>query len=512
VILFIEPISKNIGMYVPAYPLPLMEIGSFVKSNRPESDIGVISIPVDYGLPLTQEGKEQINQRLLKDISEMKPKGVGISCTAISQAEEMIQLCELIKGYDPDIFIFLGGYFPTVYHEEIWKRTSAVDVIVMGEGEVPSLKIIERLENGKNPLDNNIPNLSWKQDGKIHHTEKSNGFNLNEKAPLNLELLRYPRAYDILPYAFSRGCTYQCHFCMENLIRPSRTEVPYEIIRRDLNYLAQKSNAHTLLISDALFHSFHLFPLIRSLNMKVNFETRCEIMDPSLLGEIADICGTVALGFESASYSTLKRMNKVKDRAHYESYLSNTISTFKAAVKNNISIVVFMIAGYPGDTREDLQATLDFAKDLAHQSGPGGHIFKIGECRAYPKTKIYDLASSLSDCTFSDDGFFGENIITRPSSDLDFDTVLAYMDEIFALSNITPKMQHTILGVMPFFRIPAQALRDEIVPDSCYIGKNRGVFNIKGDSLETYRALFPRLAEKYKKWMSDQRSRRDLNL
>ena len=27
-ILFIEPISKNTGMYVPAYPLPLLEIGS----------------------------------------------------------------------------------------------------------------------------------------------------------------------------------------------------------------------------------------------------------------------------------------------------------------------------------------------------------------------------------------------------------------------------------------------------------------------------------------------------
>ena len=78
-------------MYVPAYPLPLMEIASFVKFNRPESDIRIISIPVDYGLPLTQEGKEQINQRLLRDIAELKPKGVGISCTAISQAEETIQ-------------------------------------------------------------------------------------------------------------------------------------------------------------------------------------------------------------------------------------------------------------------------------------------------------------------------------------------------------------------------------------------------------------------------------------
>ena len=511
-ILFIEPISRNIGMYVPAYPLPLIEIASFVKFKRPDLDIGVISIPVDYGLPLSQEGKEQINERLLKDISEMKPKGIGISCTAISQAEETIQLCELIKGHDPNIFIFLGGYFPSIYHEEIWGRTSAIDVIVIGEGEVPSLKIIGALEQGKNPLDSKIPNLSWKKEGKIYRSRKSKGFDLNNKGPLNLDLLRYPRAYEILPYAFSRGCNYQCHFCMEDLIRPLRTVVPEEIVRRDLNQLSKQTNAHTLLISDALFQSFHLFPLIRSLDMKVNFETRCEIMDPSILDDIADMCGVLAIGFESASYNTLKRMNKVRDRAHYEMYISNTIDTFNAAVRNNIPIVVFMIAGYPGDTEEDLQASLDFARELSRHSGPGGHIFKIGECRAYPKTKIYDLASSLPDCMISEDGYFGDNIIKKPSKDLDFETVLAYMDEIFNLSNNTPKIQNTISGVMPFFRIPAQALRDEMIPDACYTGNNRAVFNIMGESLETYRISVPLLIEKYKKWMSDQRSRRDLNL
>jgi len=175
-ILFIEPISKNIGMYVPAYPLPIMEIASFVKFNIPELEIGIISIPVDYGLPLTQEGKEQIYRELLKDISEIKPSGVGISCTAIAQAEEVIYLCELIKEYDPNIFIFLGGYFPTIYYEEILSRTYAVDLIVIGEGEVPALKIVELLEKGKNPINEKIQNLAWKKDGRIHLTEKGPRF------------------------------------------------------------------------------------------------------------------------------------------------------------------------------------------------------------------------------------------------------------------------------------------------------------------------------------------------
>jgi hypothetical protein len=509
-ILLIEPISKNIDMYVPAYPLPLMEIASFVKFNIPEVEIGIISMPMDYGLPLTKKGKKQIYQEFLKEISEIKPKGIGISCTAISQAEEVIQLCELIKGYDPNIFIFLGGYFPTIYYEEILSRTSAVDLIVAGEGEIPALKIVELLERGKNPINENIPNLAWKKDGHIHLTKKGGRFDLKKKALLNLELLRYPKAYDILPYAFSRGCHYHCNFCMEEFMRPVRKKVPSGIIQRDLTNLSLQSNTHTLMISDALFKSFDLFPFLRSLGMKVNFETRCDVLDPSIIHQIADICGALALGFESASYHTLRRMNKVRNRVHYQKYISNTIEIFKEAVKYEIPIMVFMIAGYPGDTEKDLEESLLFVRELSKNSGPGGYVFKVGECRVYPKTKLYGISSSMPDVVFDNDGVFGQNIVRQPSKDLDFETVLNYMRKIFNLSNITPKLQTILFNMMPFFRLPAHALQDDMIPDICFRDNKREIFNVQGKSLLIFRKLAPKLAERYKRWMSSERSARIL--
>lgn len=511
-ILFIEPISRNIDMYVPAYPLPLMEIASFVKSNLPQEEISIVSIPVDYGLPLTQEGKKQIYRELIRDISAMRPRGVGISCTAIAQAEEVIHLCELIKEGDPSIFVFLGGYFPTMYYAEIFSRTSSVDLIVIGEGEVPALRIIECLKRGKNPIRENIPNLAWRKGDQIELSRKGVRFDLDRKALLNLELLRHPRAYDILLYAFSRGCPYQCNFCMEESVRPVRREVPLEIVRTDLKNLSFQSNSHALLISDALFNSFGLFPLLRSLGMKVNFETRCDIMDPSIISDIADVCGVFALGFESASYDTLKRMNKVRDRAHYEQYISNTVAIFKEAVRSEIPIVIFMMAGYPGDTQEDLERSLAFAKELSKSSGPGGYVFKIGECRAYPKTKTYDLASSSPDVVFDDDGVFGQNVVRQPSKDLGFETVVAYMKEIFELSKNTPKLQENLLNMMPFFRLPADAFRDHMIPYPCFRNDNRDILNVTGESLSIFREALPGLTKKYRKLMSDQRSTRNLRL
>jgi radical SAM superfamily enzyme YgiQ (UPF0313 family) len=203
-------------------------------------------------------------------------------------------------------------------------------------------------------------------------------------------------------------------------------------------------------------------------------------------------------------------MNKVKDRSHYEKYISNTTAIFKEAVRNEIPIVVFMIAGYPGDTEEDLKESLVFAKRLSKNKGPGGHIFKIGECRVYPKTKIYDLALSLKDVVFDDDGVFGQNIVRQPSKNFDFAAVLSYMKKIYDLSNPTSKIQDILLNIMPFFRLPAHALKDDLIPNSCFRGKDREIFSIQSESLSAFRPIAPKLIDKYADLMSEQRSVRDL--
>jgi hypothetical protein len=84
------------------------------------------------------------------------------------------------------------------------------------------------------------------------------------------------------------------------------------------------------------------------------------------------------------------------------------------------------------------------------------------------------------------------------------------MREIFNLSNTTLKLQATILNIMPFFRIPAHALRDDMIPDICFKDNDRGIFNLQRESLLTFRELVSRLIEKYKEWMSSQRSTRNL--
>lgn len=448
---------------------------------------------------------------MTRDIAALNPTAVGISCTAISQAEEAIFLCDRIKKHDPGIFIFMGGYFPTIYHEEIFSRTNTVDLIVIGEGETPTLEIIDALEKGENPLAKKIPNLVWTENGKIKRSSEVIRFDLKNKRPVQSSLLKNPKAYDILPYAFSRGCPYQCHFCMEDAFRPTRKKVPTDIIKKELQDLKKMTGADTILVSDALFKSFDLFPILRSLEMKIIFETRCDVLNPDIISRYPDVCHALAIGLESASYKTLKQMNKVKDMSHYQRYIENAEKIFSTAAKHHIPIMVFMIAGYPGDTQDDLDKSFAFANKLSQMSGPGGHIFKIGECRVYPKTKLFHLTTEMKDVEFDNDGVFGNNVVRKPSRELTFKTVLAYMEKIYALSRVTPGLQKILFKMMPFFRLPLAAVRDEIVPDVCFKDEDRTLFEINRETLASFYSVLPSIVNKYNKSMAGQRSSRSFD-
>lgn len=510
-ILLIEPVSTNIDMYVPAYPLPLMEIASYAISHNPDLDIRLISIPMDLGLPINGNGIKWVYGRLLEEIAQHKPVGIGISCTAISQARETIRLCEKIKKHYPQIFLFVGGYFATLYYEEMLLKTEAIDLIIQGEGERSALEIMTRIEQNKPPLKPEIPNLIWRQNNKLMITRKDHRFDLDRKPLLNVDLLKHPTSYTILPYAFSRGCHQGCRFCMEKFMRPKRVAVPHTTIVRDLQNLISSCDSTHVIAADAMFESYDLIPFFNSQKINIIFETRCDTIRPATVAALADTCSLMALGFESASYHALKRMNKVKSRSHYDFYLANTLAIFKEATRLEIPVAVFMIAGFPGDTVEDLEANLSFAKKLAQHGGPGGHIFKIGECRVYPGTPLYDMVMSMPDVRFDNDGVFGNNVVRQSSEGVDFAVILKYMEAIFNLSLLTPKLQNMLSAVMPFFRLPPEVFSDETIPNTCFNNADRSVFNAKDNSLILFRKATHEMVKRLIKTRSDQRSTRELN-
>jgi hypothetical protein len=139
-------------------------------------------------------------------------------------------------------------------------------------------------------------------------------------------------------------------------------------------------------------------------------------------------------------------------------------------------------------------------------------VFKIGECQVYPKTKLQALADSLPGVIYDKEGVFGLNVVKKPSAGLEFETVLEYMRTIFGLSNETAKLQAALLHLMPFFRLPVQALSDEMLPKSCFRASDRSVLDVRKESLSSFREAVPKLLKKYQPLRGKERSTRILPL
>ncbi|GAW28620.1 B12-binding domain-containing radical SAM protein [Carboxydocella sp. ULO1] len=491
-IVFIEPVNKKIDTYTSAPPLAILELASWVK-DRLGVEVRVVDVPVDYGFPVTSEGKEIVFSKLIEDLKVWSPMAVGISCTGVVLMENTRDMLRRIRQEFPDLFLFAGGYMPTLHYRELlydWP----VDLIVVGEGEEACTQIVQCLMAGEDPRKKSNVNLAWREGDKIVETKRAPFFDLNIKPYIDLSLLRHPEAYSLLSYISSRGCSYKCSYCVEEYIRPHRRLLKPDYVREEIRRLKEISGKNTLFLFDPLFGGtdrevFEFSSIFRELGLKFIFETRSDVLKASYVPMLKEN-GAIgfALGFESASFDTLRRMNKVKNKHHYDYYINNTRKLFLEATKNDLPIFLSMMMGYPGDTEEDLEITRKFIWELNEEAkalgNPGGYIFLTYDVRIPPNTKFYDQVKAMppeEGVTFEDEGIYGYNQIVSASPGLHRDQIRKYAQEIFSYSKYTKTCKETLFKMAPFMRIPPQGVARLRELDDWYFypGTNRQVFNIQ---------------------------------
>ncbi|MFX1275383.1 MAG: cobalamin-dependent protein [Promethearchaeota archaeon] len=146
----------------------------------------------------------------------------GIDLHWIHNAYGAIEVARLVKKLNPSAKVILGGYSASYYHNEILKNYKAIDGVIRGEGEIPFLKYIQKI-NKNQPLDS-VPNLSYRDSSKhikvnsISYTAKT----LDDFSFTNISLLKNAKYYfeqsrkimgisGIIPVG--RGCPFNCPFC-----------------------------------------------------------------------------------------------------------------------------------------------------------------------------------------------------------------------------------------------------------------------------------------------------------
>jgi len=109
----------------------------------------------------------------------------------------VLGVAKRVKQAFPSVYILLGGFTASLYHEEILRNFDEVDGVIRGEAETPLLELAHILLQGKEDLFS-VPNLTWRRKGRIMINPLSyvaSEKDLNRLSFTNFPLLKNFRTY-----------------------------------------------------------------------------------------------------------------------------------------------------------------------------------------------------------------------------------------------------------------------------------------------------------------------------
>ena len=296
------------------------------------------------------------------DLDEIQAPVVGF-CTTQTSIGCSIAMAERIREHSPNRKIILGGQ-PVFFPEEVnCIPLSAADAICKGEGE---RTLCEVMDSGFSNLDD-IPGL---------YLPGPQGWRLTAERPViaDLDSLPWPRYSEIdfddytKPYlglVGSRGCLGRCVFCSERHRFPGYRYRSAENQVDELEYLSERFPIEHFPYYDALANGDYdsmarkAQEIIRrglDVDYSGNLMTRASMPD-ELFPLIRKSGFSVAfIGVESGSSATLAAMRKRHNPKMAAAFLKKC---HDAGIRTELNFIL----GFPTETEEHFQETLDFVRD-----------------------------------------------------------------------------------------------------------------------------------------------------
>jgi len=314
-----------------------------------------------------------------KIIASLPADLFGLSCFTLNRRGTLM-LAELIRHAHPDAHITVGGPHASVLPHEMLAHCSAIDTVVIGEGEQTFQELLERLENGR--ALSAITGTAWCTPEGPRTAEL--------RTPIDeLDQLVPPsRFFDDHIVLSARGCPWDCSFCASRAIwgrgiRAHSTDYILDMLEE----LVHRHGQRAIAFKDETFTADRTRALAlcrgmltRRLNILWSCDTRADVLDAELLHAMRSSgCRRISLGVESADAGILKRLNKNISTAQVQ-------ETTRLARCVGLSVRYYMIAGSPGETMASLQRSLDFVR----AAGPSEVIFN--PFTLLPGTRDWELA------------------------------------------------------------------------------------------------------------------------
>ena len=328
-------------------------------------------------LILAQNNVRETVERL---VQEHEPDIVGLSVMTF-QRKTAFKIVALVRSLRPGVRIVVGGYDPSLAPQSYMGAADGVDFIVRGEGELTFRELLRAIEAGSDfshilgliyqtaeGWKENLPRPVHSLDGDEIRLPKRDARVLSGYTMMG-------RQVDVIET--SRGCTFDCGFCSIIEMRGRNFHTySFDRVLADIRDARDRGTRALFIVDDNI-----------SLNIK-RFEALCQAIIDAGLNDITYTVQAMTSPIAMHGDTLAPLMRKAGFRYIFlgiENILEDDLVFLKASAKNEyreggrkagnatlraiehlhrnkMYVVGGLIIGNPDDTRDSIQANLEFAR------------------------------------------------------------------------------------------------------------------------------------------------------
>jgi hopanoid biosynthesis associated radical SAM protein HpnJ len=346
------------------------------------------------------------------------------------------KLAVAMKAANPKMKICFVGPPVTIHPERALTECPVIDFTVRREFDYATVEFA----NGK-PLDE-ILGISFRKDGKIVHTPDRPQVQDLDALPdvttvykRDLDVTKYNVPFLLHPYVAlytTRGCPALCTFCLwpQTLSGHAWRKRSTDRVAAEMAHAKELwPNVKEFFFDDDTFNiqkarTIELCEKLKPLGITWSCTSRVTT-DYETLKAMKDAgCRLMIVGFESGDPQILKNIKKGATVERARDFARD-------AHKLGLIVHGDFILGLPGETKESIERTIQFAKDLDCET------IQVSLAHAYPGTELYDYAKEngfiLHEKNMADDGGHQLAMIEYPNLSRDYalDAVHRFYDEYY---------------------------------------------------------------------------------
>ena len=299
-------------------------------------------------------------EQILQDIYKRKPDVIGFSCYIWNISYVKVILAD-IKKVLPDVKIWAGGPEVSYHGEAFLKEEPAVDLVMMGEGEITFAHFLKALLEGEDLKQ--VPGLMVRNaDGTFTDT----GF----RQVMDMSQIPFPYAFmdmkelehRIIYYESSRGCPFSCAYCLSSIDKKLRFR-SLDLVLPELEWFLQAKVPQVKFV-DRTFnckksHAMAIWQYIRDHDNGVtnfHFEIAADLLDKDeldLLSTMRPGLVQLEIGVQSTNEKTLEAIRRKTDIEEIRE-ITETINSW-----HNIHQHLDLIAGLPWEDLESFKKSFN---------------------------------------------------------------------------------------------------------------------------------------------------------